>query len=173
MKNDLKNKFLSDSVLKPSFLCTYMWGFIAHVYAYFSDAFSHDSLVVYATIRERRWKIQLGRILVPVYRYLTRDGIEIPWPIGLLALFWLGLAVYLTGRVFYIRSWWGISLIAGLMVTNVTISTITASYIYELDFDMLSITLAVLAVYLWKVKKHGMWWGSLCVVGILGIYPLR
>lgn len=172
-KLELINRKAFGSVVRPfrfSIICTFIWGLIAHAYAYFSNAFSHDSLTVYAALGEEKWKIELGRYLVPFYRILTRGGIEMPWLIGLLALLWLGLSVFLIVRMFNIRSHWGIILLSGLMVTNVTVSTVTASFLYELDFDMLSILLAVLAVYFWKYKKLGICFGSLCVFAVLGIY---
>ena len=44
------------------------------------------------------------------------------------------------------------------------------TYLYELDVDMLSVFLAVLAVYLWKTRKFGFLWGALPLIGTLGIY---
>ena len=152
-------------------LCTYVLGLIAHAYAYFGDAFSHDSLSnIYSDIGRECWKIQLGRILVPVYRFLTRGGIELPSVIGLLALSWLGLAVYIVVHMFNVHSRRGIALLSGLMVTNATVSTITATYIFDLDYNMLSILLACLAAYLWKTSRHWLWCGSLCVFSAVGIY---
>lgn len=161
----------SKNPVNLSLLSTLFWGLLAHAYAFLHDFFSHDSLnALFASATEDCWKLELGRILVPVYRVLVRGPIAIPWIIGCLSLFWLFLSVLLVTKIFSIRSRLGIILIAGIMTTNATVTALAATYIYELDIDMLSILLSILAVYLWKTKKRGYLWGSLCIAATLGIY---
>ena len=178
----MKNKFqingpsfLSDNSERNRFIyclfVTFMLGLIAHAYAYFSGDFSHDSLsAIYAGVNEENWKIALGRFFVPIYRSVIRGGIAFPWLIGMLSLFWIGLSVYLIVRVFGLESKLAISVLAGILVTNLTVTAMTATFLYELDIDMFALLCATVAVYLWKHYSWGILPGMLFVTMTLGIY---
>lgn len=154
------------------FVCavTFILGLIAHAYAYFSADYSHDSLTaVYATLGEDQWKFALGRIFVPIYRTVVRGKIALPWIIGLLSLLWVSISVYLVVKMFQLESKPLITLLSGVMVTNVTVTALTGSFLYELDFDMVAVVMATLAAYFWKTNKH--WYiGALFVMLSLGFY---
>lgn len=123
----------------------------AHGYAFFNQHFAHDSLnVLYASYVEEKWKVALGRFVVPVYRYLTRGSLALPWLIGLLSIAFLSVAVYLVVRMFQVQSRSMITLIAGIMVTNLCVIAQTATYEYELDLNMLALLQAVVATLIWK-----------------------
>ena len=44
-------------------MCTFLWGLVAHAYGFMQNSFSHDALNAFiATKTEDIWKIELGRI---------------------------------------------------------------------------------------------------------------
>ena len=83
------NEFFAKDTVFCS-LMVFIWGGIAHGIAFISNSVSHDSLNEFdANHFGNEWKIELGRIFVPIYRALTRDMVTISWLIGFLALFLL------------------------------------------------------------------------------------
>lgn len=160
---------------KPRFLfclaATFFTGLVAHAYAFFHNSFSHDALCgIYADVIEENWKIALGRFFVPTYRSVVRGSISVPWLIGLLALLWIGLSVYLIVRMFALQSRGVITLLAGIMAVNLTVTAMTATYLYELDFDMFALLAATAAAYLWHRYKWGWLPGMALVALALSIY---
>ena len=90
--------------------------------------------------------------------------------IGVLAILWLGISVYFMSRIFDVQRPVYIFLLAGIMIVNRTLISLTATYLFELDVDMLSVLFSCIAVYLWKSKRFGFFWGSFFIIGTLGIY---
>lgn len=135
------------------FVAVFFWGFFAHAYGFLHNNLSHDVLNAFtATRTEEIWKIELGRFLVPVYR-LIRGPVSLPWLVGLLGLMWTAIALFLVVEIFDISSRVAVFLTAGIMTTNITYIAQIATYLYEFDFNALSMLLAVLAVYLWNRKE--------------------
>ena len=153
-------------------LFTFLWGLIAHAYGFLSGAFSHDVLnALYADGVENYWKLQLGRFLVVLYRRTVRCAVTMPWLIGLLALLWIGLAVWLMAKLFRARSPWLLCLLAGICTVNLTVIALTGTYLYELDADMLALLLAVAAAFLWdRFGWAGSALGLFFVAGTLSLY---
>ena len=159
------------STIFTCLISTFVIGLLAHAYSYFHDSFSHDALgAIYATVSENNWKIALGRFFVPLYRTIFRGGIALPWMIGVLALIWIGLSVYLVAKIFSITSRGVIILLAGIMTTNLTVTATTATFLYELDADMFALLMATLAVFLWHKYDRGWLIGTVFVSVALGIY---
>ena len=94
------------------------------------------------------WKISLGRFLYPAYRAVFSGGAGTPWLSGVLSLVWVSLSVYLVSRLFSVDNALLLAVIGALFVTNVSYSALAATYIYDLDGDMLAMLLAVCAAYL-------------------------
>jgi hypothetical protein len=170
----IKTKF--DSEKKEIFFCiiiTFVLGLIAHAFAFFTPSYSHDSLkAVFATHDELKWKVELGRFVVPIYYSLFRGKIAIPWLIGVIGLSFLSVAVYLVKKIFDVKSKIVMILVAGIMVANRTIISQIGTYLYEFDFNMLSLLLAVAATYFWK-KHYGVKGRILSVIFLflsMGIY---
>lgn len=61
-------------------------------------------------------------------------------------------------------------ILAGIFTVNITVISETATYIHDLDVNMLALFMAVLAVYVWKQYKRGFLWGSIFVAVALGFY---
>lgn len=159
------------TLLKKSMGFTFLWGLFAHAYGFLNFTISHDSLeAFYSGEEEIVWKISLGRCFVPVYRILTRGLLTMPWLIGVLALLWIGGAVYFIAELFQKRSGWFLILISGLMVVNPVVTSLTATFIHDLDVDMFALLMMVIAVYLWRNQKRGFLLGIPLIAFGLGLY---
>lgn len=142
--------------LLASFAAVFLFGLLAHGYAFTNFTVSHDSLnemflsgdIRYAAGSVADWKISLGRFLYPAYRAVFSGGAGTPWLSGVLSLVWVSLAVYLVSRLFSVDNALLLAVIGALFVTNVSYSALAATYIYDLDGDMLAMLLAVCAAYL-------------------------
>ena len=147
------------------------WGLAAHAYVFFHNTFSHDSLTEFnAAVFGNDWKMQLGRVFVPAYRFLFRGDLNLPWLIGVLSLLFLYASVYLTIRIFHIHRNIILFLLGGIYAANLTVSATAATYINDLDSNMMALLMAVLAVFLWKKLKYGYLWGMLPLCLSLGLY---
>ena len=165
---DLKDNI---SKLYLSLAAVFCWGMAAHGYMFLDNSFSHDSLrEFHAEILGNNIKMGSGRIFTFLYRELLGSDVTLPWLTGLLALIWIGLAVYLTVRIFRVESKTMICLIAGIFATNIAVSATTATYIHDLDSYMFSMLCAVTAVYLWKEIPFGWLLGAVFAAGSIGIY---
>ena len=152
-------------------IATFLWGMLAHAYIFFNNPFSHDSLNEFnGAIYGNDWRIQLGRVFVPVYRAIVRTAATLPWLIGIVSLIWIGLSVFLIVKLFNMESKVLIVLIAGILTVNSTVTATAATYIHDLDCNMFALFLSVLAVYFWYQYKNGFLIGMLCVGGSLGFY---
>ncbi len=150
-----------------------IWGLIAHGYGFLNCNFSHDSLnAFYADTREDQWKLENGRFIVPVYRALFRGRFALPWLIGLLALVFIGLSLFLMARMLKLHSPLLLVLTSGILTVNLSVTAQTATYIHELDCNCLALLLAVGAVYLWYFYRGWLPFlgGSALIFLSLGIY---
>jgi len=154
-------------------LFTFITGLIAHAFGFFSDSFSHDGLTVFfADEGEELVKLRLGRFIVPVYRFLTRGAVTLPWLTGLLGIAWISLAVYLTVKIFGFERKSEMLLTAGIMTANICVTALSATYRFEFDVDMFAMLLAILAAYMWsgEMKVWRLALGSLFVALSIAVY---
>lgn len=169
MIDNLKQKYENNkSTLLFCLIITFIIGMITHAYMYFSDSFSHDSLSELGGVTN--WKIQLGRFLIPAYRICTRGTLTLPWLIGIYSLLWISLAVFLTVKLFNIKSKVFMALTSGIFTTNISVIATTATYIHDLDIDMFALLMSVLAVFAWCRYKKGYILSALCIFITLGLY---
>lgn len=168
MMQELKH---NKHTLYLSLVAAFCWGFAAHGYMFADNSLSHDSLrEFHAEILGNNIKMGSGRVFTSLYRDLLGSDVTLPWLTGILALLWIGLAVYLTARIFRVESKAAICLMAGIFTTNIAVSATTATYIHDLDSYMFSLLCAVAAVYLWKELKFGWLPGAVFAAGSIGIY---
>lgn len=154
-----------------SLATAFFWGMMAHAYRFLNGNFNHDSLLEFhGAIFGNTHKIALGRFLVPLYRDLLRSDVTLPWLIGVLSVFWIGLALFLIVQILGMQDRKQVFLTAGILTVNVTVSATAATYIHDLDCYMFSMLCAVTAVWLWQ--KHGRGWlpGGILLVVSMGIY---
>ena len=171
-------KITEDELLKQSILYTFILGLAAHAYCFFNLTISHDSLRAFYIAG--KWpKASLGRIFYSAYITLTRGKIVLPWLIGVLALLWISLSVYLLTCMFQVEKRMFVFLIAGVCVTNPSVYATAATYLHDLDANAFAIFLAVAAAYLWDKgiqksdKKTGfmqLGTGAVILSVCLGIY---
>ncbi len=170
--DNLKSKLIRNR--KTILLCvisTFIWGLIAHAYIFLNNSFSHDSLNEFnAAIFGNELKIQTGRVFVPIYRIITRGSITLPWLIGILSLFYISISVFLVIKLFKIQSKAFTILISGIFTVNITVIALAATYVHDLDCNMLSLLFSVLAVYLWEKYDKGYLFGVISVCISLGLY---
>lgn len=148
------------------------WGLLAHAYGFLHDSFSHDMLnALYADGVEVYWKMQLGRFGTVLYRRLVRVPLALPWLLGLLSLAWMALALFCIARLLKLRSRAALFFTAGLLAVNLSTIAMTATYLYEMDMDMLALCGAAAAALLWA---EGGWVGALLgavlLAGVLSLY---
>lgn len=159
------------NALYLSLASAFGWGMAAHGYMFSDNSVSHDSLrEFHAEILGNNIKMGSGRVFTALYRDLLGSDVTLPWLTGLLALLWIGLAVFLTVRIFRIESTGIICLLGGIFSTNIAVSATTATYIHDLDSYMFAMLCAVAAVYLWKEWKFGWLPGAVFASGAIGIY---
>lgn len=164
--SEKRNKFLLCVIV------TFVFGLIAHAYQFFHSSFSHDSLdAIFSDSSEMKWKIALGRFLVPILSEF-RGKISDPWLIGLISLFLISISVFLIAEVFDVNSKIVLLSISGIMATNLTITAMTATYLYELDYDMCALFFAVLAVYFLIKNNRLIFWicGTVSIMLSLSLY---
>lgn len=161
----------NDRRLPFSLASAFGWGMAAHGYMFLNNSVSHDSLrEFHAEILGNNIKMGSGRIFTFLYRELLGSDVTLPWLAGLLALLWIGLAVYLTARIFRVEQKVTICLIAGIYATNIAVSATTATYIHDLDSYMFSMLCAVMSVWLWREFRWGWLPGAVFAAGSIGIY---
>lgn len=167
-----------NTILKQSFLHTFIIGLAAHGYCFLNLLVSHDSLNDFY-VSDQWERAGFGRIFYSIYISLTRGRIVLPWLIGVLTLCWIAVAVYLIVKLFDIKKCSLIFLIAGICVTNPTVYTLAATYIHDLDADMFAMLLSAAAVSCWhqavqkcEMKSKVIWllFGAVSLSVSLGIY---
>lgn len=136
--------------LKKCFFYTFMLGFVAHGYRFLNLTLSHDSLNDFYAVMQWQ-KSSMGRIFYSIYISITRGRLVLPWLIGILALCWTSLAVYLIVRMFSVEKSSMIFLVSGICITNPTVYALAATYIHDLDADLFALLMAVVSVFLWKI----------------------
>ncbi len=163
-------------VLKRSLLYTFLLGFFAHGFLLVNISVSHDAVFdFYDALPAHQHQIGLGRILEPLYREVTASGLLMPWSLGIVAFFWLGLAVFLVCKLFDLFDRTEVLLTAGIMTVNISVTAIGAAYTPWLAADMFALLLATAGVYFWNLylKEHrirNLAFGMMAVVMSLSIY---
>ncbi len=168
----IRNRLLMQRAL----LYTFLLGFFAHGFAFVNLSISHDALFdFYDTLAAHQHQIGLGRILEPLYRELTASGLLMPWSLGIVAFFWLGIAVVLVCKLFDFSDRIQVLLTAGIMTANISVTAVAAAYTPWLAADMFALLLAVAGVYCWHIyvsrrQMKYLIFGMFAIVGSLSIY---
>lgn len=164
------------TIIKYSFFYTFLLGLLAHAFGFFNLYPSHDSLVAFFyNDGLAGGQMSLGRVLQPLYHKLTASNVLLPWSAGIFSLIWIALSVYLVSVIFHLKNNWQIFLIAGIFVTNRTITALIATYEYDFGADMLGLLFAVLSVFFWyNFLQKGQFlylsMGAISLVFSMGLY---
>ena len=160
------------------FLTVFIWGFIAHGYAFGCLSLAHDGMnefslsgsVGYAPLSVAGWKLSIGRFFEPVYLMVLKGGLSTPWLSGILALVWISLLLWVLTRLLPIRSPLAVILSAGILTVNLTVTAGAAGFMSDLDAHMCAAFLSALAAYyLMKGGKKRLI-AIPCLVISMGIY---
>ena len=141
------------SIIKTSFLATFILGIIAHAFGIFQISPVHDTLWEFTNTWEH--KISLGRFLAPLIRTIMGETIILPVISAVVSLLCIFLSVVFVCKMFHITHPIYISLIAGISVTNLTVTSLLAAFTHDLAGDMIALLLSVLAVYLLTINSNG------------------
>lgn len=140
------------SLLKRGMLYTYLFGFLAHGFMLTNLNISHDAVFnFYNELPAHLHQIELGRFLEPLYRELTGTSLLMPWSLGIVAFFWLGIAVFLVCRLFHLSGSWEVLLTAGIMTVNISVTATAAAYAPWLAADMFTLLMTVFGVWCWRL----------------------
>ena len=150
------------------FMITALLGSISHGYFFSSNAFSHDSLLLYTS--DDIWQISLGRFGMPFYRML-RGYLSVPWLIGVCLIGFATIAVYLISDMYQIRSRWMVAIIAAIIVSCPVVAIQIATFIPWADIYMCSMMLAALGVYLSEKYRFGIVAGCFITALSMSLYP--
>ena len=151
-------------------LAAFFFGIVAHAFGLFGSFYNHDSLKYVVSFEDDAWQVSIGRFLVPVYRALVLRGFTLPWLSGLLAMLYIGIGCGLASSIVRIRSKVLCAGLTGIVVTSISYTLLVATYINQLDTEMLAVALSCLAAFLWR---KGGWFtaaGAFALTACMGIY---
>ncbi len=137
-----KVKKFFDDTSRFIFVSSVVIMIIAHGFCFMNIMFSHDSLS-FAEI-DGLDKVGLGRWLYPFLAH--RRLIATPWLMGALSIFYVSLAVVLVSKVLELSRLQGMC-VAILFGTNVTLTSLFCTYVFDADADCLGLLFACIAVY--------------------------
>jgi len=150
---------------KTAFLAAVILGLLIHMPILTSDIPNHDGLEsMYFDqnmITSGRWFLTIACGFSSYY--------TLPWLIGVLGIFFLGLTAAALTEILEIHNRGVIIIISGLLVAFPALAS-TFSYVYTLDGYMLALLLAVSAVLLTGKYRFGFIGGGICLAFSLGIY---
>ncbi len=150
---------------KTAFVSAFVLGLLIHMPVLLSDIPNHDGLgSMYFDqnmITSGRWFLTVACGFSSYY--------TVPWVIGLLGLFFLGLAAAALAALLEIRDPVTAALLAGLLVSFPALAS-TFAYVFTMDGYMLALLLAVLSVLCTKKWRKGFLPGALCLAFSMGTY---
>ena len=119
-------------------IITFVLGFFAYGYAFSCFTPAHDGIMTIT--HDQGWQTSIGRGLMQVYVRL-RGEIDAPWLIGILALFYTSISVYLTVKALGIGDGvWKLFVISSLYVLNIAYVLSTTVFMYLWDIYAISST---------------------------------
>ncbi|MGN1147787.1 MAG: glucosyltransferase domain-containing protein [Lachnospiraceae bacterium] len=152
-------------IWKTAFLSAVLLGLLIHMPILVRDIPNHDGLdSMYFDqnmITSGRWFLTVA---CGISSYFT-----LPWLIGLLAFFYLGITAALLVEFLEIRNKGTAVLISGLLVAFPALAS-TFAYVFTLDGYMLALLLAVLAPLLTKKYERGFIAGGIVLAFSMGTY---
>lgn len=133
-------------------IITTLFSLVGHMYFFTSNAFTHDSLMVYTS--DANWQISLGRFGNLLLIFL-RGNANVPWLIGVCFIIFSCFSVYTLCKLFRVESYLQIASISAIIVLNPFVSIQIATYIQVADIYACAQWLVILSVYLLCKNKYG------------------
>ena len=156
---------LKNEQYKVPFLAAIIIGLITHVVVIVNKLPNGDSMTNFYfdqnMITSGRWFLTVTCGLSSYY--------DLNLVNGLLAIFFLAIAVVYVTRFFEMKSKAAMILTAAVMMTFPAVAA-TMSYMYTVDGYMIGLLLAVLAAYLCRKYKFGFIYGAFALAFSLGTY---
>lgn len=153
------------STWKAAFFSAFLLGILIHLPVMLSDIPNHDGL---SSMHFDQNMITSGRWFLSVACGIS-SYFTIPWIIGLIGLFWLGLSAVALTEVLELTDPLVITAVSGLLVSFPALAS-TFAYVFTLDGYMLALFLAILAVLFTKKYNKGWIAGAVCLAFSMGIY---
>ncbi len=151
------------------FTCTVLFWVIAHGYRLANNLYISDSLIsVFQD--DIYYQRSLGRFMQP-FTMIIRGTICAPWLIGIIAIVFFSVAIYLILDIFAIDNLRYLFLVCGILSCNLTITISVASYLPWLDIYGVALFLAAFGV--WCYRKNtliGYATGTISLVCCMGFY---
>lgn len=158
-----KNFFTQDckndkDLFQKALLYTLFLGLLAHAYNMFHLQPYHDGLhELFRDYESWLHQFRLGRVFEPLYTSLFNHKLTIPLITGLFSILWIGMAVYFMAKIFSIRRALYLFLIAGILISNVSMIVLHVNYLPWLAHDSFALFSMILAVYFWHCKPLKSW----------------
>ena len=150
---------------KTAFLTCFVLGLLIHMPILLSDIPNHDGLdSMYFDqnmITSGRWFLMIACGFSSYF--------ALPWVIGLLSLFFLGIGAAALIEFLEIKNELSVMLLAGLLVSFPALAS-TYAYIFTADGYMLALCLAFFSVALTKRREWGFLPGGICLAFSMGTY---
>ncbi|MBO4292715.1 MAG: glucosyltransferase domain-containing protein, partial [Lachnospiraceae bacterium] len=150
---------------KIAFLSAFAAGLLIHLPVMLSDIPNHDGL---ASMYFDQNMITSGRWFLMVACGFS-SYFTVPWVIGLIGMFFLGIASAVLTELLELKSTIVIVLSGGMLVAFPALAS-TFAYVFTLDGYMLALLLMTAAVLLTKKYRTGWIGGAICLAFSMGIY---
>ena len=155
------------NLLIKVFIITTILGLLGNAFAYFNLDLNSDFLAEYRF--DYLHKIECGRFLQPVVRYILSGIIVTPWLEGCWFIFFTGCTVFLVCKTFNYEKVLSILIIAGLFTNNLWVLFITAKCLHDLATYALALLLAVLAFSYYVKNKENLKFYKIIIISIMMI----
>lgn len=150
---------------KLAFRTAVLIGLLVHMPAMIHDVPNHDGL---DSMYFDQNMITSGRWFLTIACGFS-SYFSLPWLIGLLSVFVLGVTAAVLTELLELKRSWIILLVSGLLATFPALAS-TFAYIFTMDGYMVALLLAVLSVLLTKKYRYGFVGGAVCLACSLGTY---
>lgn len=164
--NGIKTDF---GKLKKAMLFTILWYLIAHGYRMSNLLYYHDS-VINVTRSDMGFQRSLGRFMQPFVVFFA-GSITSGWLIGVTAILFLGLSIWLICEIFDLKETMEIGFVSAILVCNNVITTANYAYIPWLDIYAIALFFAVLGFILLRKGKPVYYiLGIVSIIVSMGLY---
>lgn len=155
--------------IKYTVIVSMLIALLTHGYRFFNSIYTHDSLLMIVQ-NDNAWQISLGRFFQP-FIILLRGNITSGWLVGFLAAIWWTLAVLIIVIYFDLKNKVVITLISGIMISNLTVINGNAAFLPWVDIFGLALVVSLIGIFLASddnIAKNGI--GILLLTVSLGLY---
>jgi len=167
---DFKKIFKNEQVVMFGFilLITFIFGFLAHSYAFYNPALANDGLQIDLLV-DQNWQISIGRFFQPVIRYFTFVSYT-PFLSGVFWILFYSIALFFLARTLNIQNKLLIAIISALIITSGShIEAFSACENWNVIFAF-NFMLAIISVYVFNRYKFGFIFSGVIIILVFAIY---